>query len=300
MSAFALKRLFNRIAEDARVDIFIPGGMSALTKKLLEIFPLEQAPDGGDYDLLIAVDVGDPELLDDWKQKMKEATGFKLLVDHHPKQIPSIYDKEVLDTAACSTSEIVYGLYRDSGVRPDNDAAQALLVGILFDSQHLRIAGEKTLRTVVDLLDCGADLASAKGMLSERPNYGEIVANFKGRQRSKVYRIDTWLIATSHIGSFHAGVARSLIGLGADVALVVGEVDNETILSLRASSRFFEKTHLDLGVDIAQTLAQEFGGHGGGHPTAATFSTSASEDEVLSYTMRRVATLLGSNSIEIK
>ena len=46
---------------------------------------------------------------------------------------------------ASSAAEIVYRLFKDAGVVPDAKASQALLVAILFDSQHLSIAGVGTL-----------------------------------------------------------------------------------------------------------------------------------------------------------
>jgi nanoRNase/pAp phosphatase (c-di-AMP/oligoRNAs hydrolase) len=300
LAAYALTKFLGKIAPDADVNVATPGGANILTKKLIELFPSKVAEDGTEYDLLVAVDVGDVELLDEWRDKMRNATGFKVLIDHHPEQVPSIYHKSVVDTTVSSTSEIVYTLFSESRVEIDRNTAAALLVGILFDSQHLRLAGEKTLRAVLGLIERGADLTYAKQLLNTRPDYSEIIANIKGSQRSRIYRINEFVVATSKIGSFQAGVARSLIGLGADVSLVVGNVEDETRLSLRATQRFSEATHIHLGVDVARPLSKELGGYGGGHPTAATFSTRTSEDEALEKTLGKLGSLLGSKPIEVE
>ncbi len=294
LSAYALSSLLRIISPKCEVDIVTPEGMTSLTAKLVKRFPHKVIEDNDeDYDLYVAVDVGDTELLKDWRAKMEKSSGIKVLVDHHPLRDSSLYDRVVVDEAATSAAEVVFSLFAGRKAQLDKDTAQALLEAILFDSSHLAIAGAEGLRTVVSLLDRGADVALARKELRTRPDYGEVLAKLKGAQRLKIYKLGDWVASTSTVGSFQAHVARSLVFLGADVAVVGGESEGETRVSLRSTQRFFEGTKIQLGTQVAEEVAGRLGGHGGGHATAASFSTGAGEGEAVEGSLKRVAELLG-------
>jgi len=120
------------------------------------------------------------------------------------------------------------------------------------------------------------------------------MAKLKGAQRLKVHKLGDWVASTSTIGSFQAHVARALVYLGADVAVVGGESEGETRVSLRSNQRFSDVTKIQLGTQIAEEVVKRLGGHGGGHSTAASFSTNATEDEAIDNCVKRLAELLGS------
>ena len=294
LSAYALSSLFRALAPDCEVEIVTPGGMTTLTTKLSSKFSHKIASGGTakDYDVYVAVDVGDEELLNEWKERLAGAGGVKVLVDHHPLRSSGLYDRVLVDESATSAAEVVYSLFEAKGVKPDSMTSQALLEAILFDSSHLAIAGEGGLRAAVSLIGLGADLASARKDLRGEPDIGEVMAKLKGAQRIKIYRAGRWVVATSLVGSFQAHVARSLVYLGADLALVAGETEGETRVSLRATQRFMDLAGVKLGTQVAEEMAKRLGGHGGGHSTAASFSTSAGEDETMSATLKRVEELL--------
>jgi len=294
LSAFALSNLIRALAPECEVDIVTPGGMTLLTQKLSARFPhrtVEKSDE--DYDLYVAVDVGDEELLNDWKRKMQEGKGAKVLVDHHPMREVTAYDRTIVDEGATSAAEVVFALFKDLGVKIDRETAQALLEAVMFDSSHLAIASPAGLRAVVSLMDEGADIALARKELRSEPDYGEVLAKLKGAQRLKIYRGGMWVVATSTVGSFQAHVARSLIYLGADLAVVVGEADGETRISLRATQRFLDGTGVQLGTDVAGVVSKKLGGHGGGHATAASFTSSVREEEAMDATLKRLGELLG-------
>ena len=303
MSAFAISRLIARLSPSAKVDVIMPDGMSLLTRRLAESFKqdnlIEGEGDGADYDLLVAVDIGHTELLKDWLSKLKQSPAVKILIDHHPIQEGSLYDHMVVDTAASSASEIVATIFRDLGVKIDPSAAQALLLGILFDSQHLLIAKDRTLREVVRLLDSGASIDDARLLLRSPPDYGEVIAKLKSAKRLKLYRVAGWVVVTTTVGSFQSNVARSLVSMGADVAIVTGETGGETRGSLRANQRFWESTKVHLGTDVAASIAKEQG-FGGGHPTAASFTCSLPEDKAAEGALALVASLLKDKPAEIR
>ena len=298
LSAYALRYLVGRLAPEASADIILPDGMSVLTQRLAKSFPSGPPGDSPDYDFIIAVDIGHTELLKDWDERLRGSAARKILVDHHPLQENVPYDQLVVDTAASSAAEVVCSVYRELSVEPDADAAQALLTGILFDSQNLSIAGIGALRDVIDLLGRGADLDKARASLRSPPDYGESIAKLKAAKRSKIYRASGWIIATSTVGSFQASVARGFVSLGADVALVVGEFERETRGSLRASHRFHAETGLHLGTDVAQIISKG-SGYGGGHPTAASMTIAATEQEVIDAFLALMGGLLKEKPVEI-
>lgn len=302
MSAFAISRLMAGLAPSSQVDVILPEGMSLLTRRLADSFKLgsvvQGEGEGSDYDVLVAVDMGHTELLKGWFAKLKESRAVKVLVDHHPMQEGSFYDHMVVDTMASSACEIVATLFNGLGVAMDSQTAQALLLGIMFDSQHLLIAKERTLREVVRLMDKGANIDEARSLLRSPPDYGEVIAKLKAARRVKVYRVAGWVVVTTTVGSFQSNVARSLVSMGADLSIVTGETGGETRGSLRANQRFWEATKLHLGTDVAASIAKE--GFGGGHPTAASFTCALPEDRAAEAALSLVASLLKEKPAEIK
>ncbi len=301
LSAFATSKLLRSLAPRCRVDIVTPGGMTTLTQKLSGVFTASVVEESDiDYDLYVAVDVGDTELLKSWLAKMRSGTAARVLIDHHPLRDREAYDHVIVDEEATSAAEVVFMLFKELHVKIDRETAQALLAGILFDSQHLTIAGEAALRATVELISCGADIAEARRALRSQPDYGEVIAKLKGAQRVKIFKLGTWVAVTSEVGSFQAQAARSMISLGADLASVGGTSNRETRVSLRSSQRFFEATGAKLGSDVAEFVAAGLGGHGGGHSTAASL-TCPGEIEGLQMTcIKRVADLLGFQAQEVK
>lgn len=303
MSAYAISRLMAKIAPSAKVDVILPEGMSLLTRRLAESFKqenlVEGEGDGGDYDLLVAVDIGHTELLKDWFGKLKGSHAVKVLIDHHPIQEGSPYDQMIVDTTASSASEIVARLFRDLGVGMEAQTAQALLLGIMFDSQHLLIAKQSALREVVRLFDRGANIDDARLLLRSPPDYGEVIAKLKSAKRLKLYKVAGWVVVTTTVGSFQSNVARSLVSMGADVAIVTGETGGETRGSLRANQRFWEATNVHLGTDVAASIAKE-AGFGGGHPTAASFTCTLPEDRAAEGALAILASLLKEKPAEIR
>lgn len=301
LSAYAVSALLRAISPKCSVEIATPEGMTTLTTKLSKKFPHPVAEEGSeDYDLYVVVDVGDAELLKTWLDRLKRGRGRKILIDHHPLRDASMYDNVLVDENATSTGELVWALFGELGATPAPKTAQALLEAIMFDSSHLSIAGESGLRAAVGLIDAGADLRDARKDLRSEPDYGEVLAKLKGAQRLKIMKGGDWVVATSLVGSFQAHVARSLLFLGADLAVVAGDTDDETRVSLRSTQKFYDATRIHLGTKVATELGGALGGHGGGHSTAASFSCTVGEEKALASTLETVASLIGTPLTEVE
>jgi len=126
----------------------------------------------------------------------------------------------------------------------------------------------------------------------------EVIAKLKGTKRSNIFRLGDWVAVTSHVGSFQAQVARALIVLGADVAVVGGVVGGETRVSLRAGQRFYDLTGLRLGIDVAEVVAGK-DGYGGGHATAASFTCKLTEEEAVQGSLDILSRLLMEKVVEV-
>ncbi|HLQ03796.1 MAG TPA: DHH family phosphoesterase, partial [Nitrososphaerales archaeon] len=103
LSAYALSALMRQLSPKAEVDIVAPEKMTLPARRLARIFPHRLADESGggeNYDLFVAVDVGHTELLGSWRGKMRRSGAFKVLVDHHPTQRTSLYDRKVVGKEA--------------------------------------------------------------------------------------------------------------------------------------------------------------------------------------------------------
>ena len=303
LSAYALSALIKHLSPRAEIDIVTPEKMNLPAKRIARIFPhrvVDDSEGGETYDLYVAVDVGHTELLGSWLGKMRESGAFKVLVDHHPIQRTTLYDRAIVDGKATSAAEVVFAIYRSLRVPMKKRVAQALLAAILFDSQHLGIAGKSALKAAVGLIEYGASLEKARRMLRGEPDYGEVIARLKGAQRLEIIRIGPWVMARSRVGSFHAPVARGLLNLGADIAIATGRTEGETRSSLRSSARFFEATKIHLGTKVAAVVGKEGGGYGGGHPTAASLTSNSTAEEVEERCTAELSRLVKAPAVHVK
>ena len=303
LSAYALSALMKQLSPSAEVDIVAPGKMTLPARRLARIFPHRVVDEGGGetYELFVAVDVGHTELLGSWLGKMRGSGAFKVLVDHHPIQRTTLYDRTIVDREATSAAEVVYAIYGNLRVPMKRRVAQALLAAILFDSQHLAIAGQSALKAAVGLIEDGASLEKARRMLRGEPDYGEVVARLKGAQRLEIIRIGPWVMARSRVGSFQAPVARGLLNLGADIAIATGRTEGETRCSLRSSARFFDATKIHLGTKVAAVVGREgVGGYGGGHPTAASLTSNLTAEDVEERCTSELSRLVKAPAVHVK
>jgi nanoRNase/pAp phosphatase (c-di-AMP/oligoRNAs hydrolase) len=236
--------------------------------------------------LIIAVDVGDKELLEPYLLQIANSNATKILIDHHSSVLEDKeasegidpFDYRFVDSKATSTCEIITLGFPKKLL--DVRLSKILLVGLLYDSQHLAIATDKTLEAALKLVRKGAKIDEAKDLLRSRPARSEMIARLKSSQRLKYREIGKFLLAETQVSSFQASVSRMLIDIGADVGIAFGEHEDETRVSIRTTQRFFRETGVDLGILLSK-LSKETGMTGGGHSTAASISGKASTAELV-------------------
>ncbi len=107
-------------------------------------------------------------------------------------------------------------------------------------------------------------------LLRSSMDYSERIARLKAAKRHTIQIIEGWIIVISKISAFEASVARALLDLGADIALVASEqkTERKVRISGRAKRRITRETGLNLG-KIFQKIGPLINGEGGGHQNAA-------------------------------
>ena len=284
-SARAVRDALVKLGYDAR--LVLPEGMSQPTKRLVkEVLGVEpaEAEDEPPEESAMAVvlDTASPEQLGslaDFALKV-----ILVVIDHHDANKLVEYATLALhDSGARATSEIVYMLVeRVLGVELDERVRTLLLAGIVYDTRHFVMSTPRVLRVAADLMDSGASLDKALKALQSPPmDVSERIARLKAAQRLHLYRAGDYLIAVTHVGAFESSVARALLDLGADVAIVVSEHGSEVRVIGRAKRSIVEGLQLNLGRDVMEPLGKMLGGSGGGHAQAAGAAVKASLERAL-------------------
>ena len=113
--------------------------------------------------------------------------------------------------------------------------------------------------------------------------HSERVARLKASSRTNLLKLDRWLIALSHVSAYQASAARGLLALGAHVAVVAGNKENEIQVSFRATHEFYNETDIHMGRDLAKPLGDFLGGMGGGHAVSAGANGAGDVDVCLKF-----------------
>ena len=272
-SAHAMAQLLHRVRPQLRTEIAAAEGASHLSKVLLAKIPIKltPAPQIEKADMIFLLDTNTIQQLDRWAERVRTATAPIIVIDHHAAhpETQKLATLCIADENAASTCEIVYKFYKDLQVTLSRDEARALFLGIAFDTRHFILAKPVTFKIIADLIDAGVNVEEALSMLSLPMQESERIARLKASRRVKLLKIGNWIVALSHVSAYQASAARALISLGAHVAVVAGQRNDQLRVSLRATNEFFQQSNVHLGRDIARPLGEYLQGMGGGHSTSA-------------------------------
>jgi nanoRNase/pAp phosphatase (c-di-AMP/oligoRNAs hydrolase) len=272
-AAFAFSQLLKRLRPSLNIEIAAPQGPSRLSKFVFQAPStiLTQNPNIESADAFVMLDTNTIQQLGEWSERIKASKAALIVIDHHAShpETERLATLSVADEKASSTCEIVYRLFKEAGVELTQTEAKALFLGIAFDSRHFVLASSATFKAIADLIDTGVKAEETLSLLSMPMDSSERIARLKASRRSKLLRINSWLVALSHVSAYQASAARAMIALGAHVAVVAGQRGEKIQISMRASRDFYEKTGVHLGRDIAKPLGEYLKGMGGGHSVSA-------------------------------
>ena len=222
--------------------------------------------------------------------------GEILNIDHHPdnEQFGTL---PILNSAACSASQIVYTLFRDNGFHISPENATRLLLGVITDSGCFRFdnTSADALRTAAELMELGAD-------------YHRIILATYCSKPENMVRLEAELV-THHLKTAFGGRFAWMV------------LDRELLerfgVEIRNTETLIEIPRNIAGVEFAATLRPENGGfklslrsknppysagriaralNGGGHEMAAGgFIPVSSVEEAEAILVKHVETELKRN-----
>jgi len=272
-SAFVFSWLLRRINPSSRIEIASPEGISKLSEALSDFLPIQSMTDHPDFsaDVIVMLDTNTIKQLGPWEKEVKKSSAPLIVIDHHAshpetERLASII---ICDEEASSTCEIIYRFFEELAIKPSKEEAQALFLGIAFDTKHFVLAKSSTFKVAAALVDAGVDAQEILSRLSLPTSLPERIARLKACRRMRLMRIDNWLIVFSRVSSFQASAARALVSMGAHLAMVGGQKGDNLQISIRSDPEFYKETGFHLGRDLAKPLGEFFNGMGGGHSTAA-------------------------------
>ncbi len=272
-SAYAFQNLLKQLMPKIEIEIGAAYGVSRLSKHLIQYIPIEvrDQPRIEKADTIVLLDTNTIQQLDNLAEKVKTAKSPIIVIDHHAThpETEQLATLCITNEDASSTCEIVYNFYKQANMKPNQTEAKALFLGIAFDTRHFILANSSTLKNIAELIDSGLNVQETLPLLSLPMDLSERVARLKASRRVKLFKINEWIIALSHVSAYQASAARALVDLGADVAAVAGQKNEKLEVSLRGTREFHKQTGTHLGKDIAKPLGEYIHGMGGGHATAA-------------------------------
>ncbi len=273
-AAFAFSQLLRRLKPELKVEIASPEGISKLSRVLLAALPIRltsKDPNFKDADIIVMLDTNTIQQLGEWGEYIKGSSSPLVVIDHHAShpETEKIATICISREDFSSTCEIVYGFFRELELKPSKVEAEALFLGIAFDTKHFILANSSTFKTVAELIDAGVNAQETLSLLSLSMDPSERIARLKACRRMRLMKIDGWIIAFSHVRSYQASAARALIKMGAHLAFVAGQRGDEIQVSLRSNQEFYKQTGFHLGRDLAKPLGEYLHGMGGGHSTSA-------------------------------
>ncbi|MBS7648673.1 MAG: DHH family phosphoesterase [Candidatus Bathyarchaeia archaeon] len=273
-SSYAFSKLLKYFKPEIAIEIASPESVSKISKTILERFSItviNDKPRFNEVDIIFMLDTNTMQQLGEWGEQVSKSSKPIIVIDHHAPhpETEKIASLCVYREDVSSTCEIVYFLFKEVGIKPTKDVAEAIFLGTAFDTKHFTLARSPTFKVIADLVDLGVDAQEVLQLLTAPMDLSERIARLKACRRMKLVRIHGWLVALSHVGSFQASAARTLIDVGADLAIVGSQEKNKISISIRSSHEFYCKTGVHLGKDLANPLGELLNGMGGGHSTSA-------------------------------
>jgi len=269
---------------DIDSTIGVVQGINALARNMIKKLKYKVSinPDLNNYRTLVVLDTSSKSQL--LPLDVMSFNGDVYVIDHHypDEDMKNLAKILYCDETFMSTSEIIYGLFKERGFTPSRNASLGLITGIVTDTGHLQFAKPETFRKIAELVEfAGMDYTEILSFIAIPTEPSRKVAHLKAASRLELVRLGEWIIALSYVSSFEASAARAITKIGADVAFVCSKKKDEARVSVRASHNFVKKTDIHFGREVMPKLASIVRGSGGGHIAAAsvngTFAGSEAE-----------------------
>lgn len=288
-SALVLKDLLEKMGKKVRAGV--PESVSEVARKFLteemEINPEIRG------ETVVVVDTSAPEQLEPIK-----IGDVAVVIDHHMegniKAALSFVRPE-----ANSCSELIYQLAGELGLEITPGMATLLLGGLIYDTAHFRRATRETFVLAGELIGkADKKYQEILDLLRTETDVSERIAVLKSMKRINSWRIGDVLIAFTSVGSFEAAVARSLLRMGADIAVVGAPKKKGLRISGRMNWKLKDRINL---AGVFKKTEGLIGGTAGGHDVAASANGKRPEKmgEAFRLILKEVEGKLGDKAKEL-
>jgi phosphoesterase RecJ-like protein len=246
-------------------------------------------------DRVILVDNSAPDRFGRMEPIITSVAGHTLCIDHHPTRAAP-WAGTILQVGASATAVLVWELLRKRGWEPDEQACQALFVGLATDTGFFRYesADAHAHRVAAELLERGVSTGATYRRIYERnsASYTRLLGyalsalelHAKGRIAAVRLRRES-ILALGAADEDTGEITTALLSLaGVSVVFLFRELaDGRVKVSLRSK-----------GVIDVHQLASGFGG--GGHRNASGIVLPEPLDEVAEQVIEKARELLASAS----
>lgn len=255
-SAYALAQAFPNIT------IGVYEGVNKSSKKLINKIGAEVVvnPNPNDFEKIFVVDTSTPSLLGTLANDIRKP----IIIDHHAKiswENAELYYHD--EKPSCA--EIIYEILKKANFKMSRNVGLALLSGIITDTGRFRRANVETLKIFTTIMEeTKITMDEVLSLVEEKPDKSEKIALLKAGQRLKYETVNDFVLAYSMIGAFEGSASSALISLGADVAVVGRQKNNEFVVIIKSKNNV--PVHLG---KIMDEIGMETNTGGGGHKGAA-------------------------------
>jgi phosphoesterase RecJ-like protein len=249
---------------------------------------LREPPADADERVLLAVDSAnerrlgpDPALL--------ERAPLVIDIDHHHDN-SRFGQLNYIEAAASSTGEIMRDLIGELGVTLTPEIAEALYIAVVTDTGRFQYANTtaKALRLAAELVEAGANVHRVFQGIYENVAFAKLKLIAKALEHAQVFEGGRVIVSHLEREDFDAagaeepyseGIIDFLRAVeGAEIAALIREPPTQNGPTRRVSLRTTTE-----GIDVS-SIARKSGG--GGHQTAAGFSSESSVDEITDFIRR--------------
>jgi phosphoesterase RecJ-like protein len=242
------------------------------------------------YDLIISLDAGDTDRLGKAYSSLPRPTPPLINIDHHVTNT-RYGDVNLVGEKASSTTEILFHLLPQLGVRLTSDMAMCLLTGLVTDTLCFRTSNvsASTLRTASGLIDAGADLAQVTEKAINLRSLSTLLVWEKGLNNMRMEDGILWTSISNdeRLEAGHDGT--SSFGLGNMMADVNQATMSAVLLEL-ADGRISVGFRCRLPYSVSE-LALSLGG--GGHHLAAGCTVDGPLKEAVALVVARSKETIG-------
>lgn len=174
-----------------------------------------------DYSNIIIVDSSEGERLGEWSERINSFKGVKVIIDHHSEGKRMKAGLLYVNPSRASCSEIIYSLYKLSGVKPSCSISLLLAGGIISDTNLPNSADSHSIECLAMLLhSSNTEFMELLKLVKGRESLEEKLKKLEAVRNARFLCEKDYVIAYSLSDSFELKCASALVDCGSDYAFV--------------------------------------------------------------------------------